>query len=84
MIDEQSNAERRMARSSHREHETRAQRDKMTKLQEFLLSISKPKEVDRSGLPSYEEMTGEEKRVIDNLKRAVDEAIAMFAKYEEK
>jgi len=54
----------------------------MTKLQEFLLSISKPKEADCSGLPRYEDMTDEERQTIDNLKNAVDEAIRVFSKYE--
>ena len=54
----------------------------MTKLQEFLLSISKPKELIGAGFPKYEDMTEEERRAIDNLKKAVDEAISVFSKYE--
>lgn len=53
----------------------------MTKLQEFLLSISNPKD-EKPGLPAYADMTPEERRVIDNLKKAVDEANKVFSKYE--
>lgn len=53
----------------------------MTKLQEFMQSISKSTEAFGSDLPKYHEMTDEEKRTIDNLKKAVDEAIKVFSKY---
>lgn len=55
--------------------------NQMTKLQEFLLSISNPKD-EKPGLPAYADMTPEERRVIDNLKKAVDEANKVFSKYE--
>ena len=70
-----------MARSTDRII-NRAWSEMMTKLQEFLLSISRPKELVGTGFPKYEDMTEEEKRAIDNLKKAVDEAISVFAKYE--
>ena len=46
-----------------------------------MLEISQPKEA-KSGLPDYADMSSEEKIAIDNLKKAVDEALRVFSKYE--
>lgn len=54
----------------------------MTKLQEFLLSFLNCKADAKLGVSNYEEMTDEEKQIIDNLKKAVDDACRVFAKYE--
>ena len=54
---------------------------KMTKLQEFMLEISRPKKA-KPGLPDYADMSAEEKVTIDNLRKAVAEAIRVFSKYE--
>lgn len=67
-----------MARSSDRVRCEGEEKIGMTKLQEFILSISNQKD-EMSGLPA---MTADEKRVIDNLKKAVEEAIKVFSKYE--
>ncbi len=54
----------------------------MTKLQEFLISFSNCRTDAELGVPNYEEMTEEKKQIIDNLKKAVDDACRVFAKYE--
>ena len=55
----------------------------MTKLQEFMLEISRPKKA-KPGLPDYADMSAEEKVTIDNLRNPIPNVAKVAGEIKDK